>query len=292
MRTKDINKLSPVEKLDLAMGRYGFDATEIEFKRRGTLREPLPLYWEGFCNGARAAGVCLPEPTEPVTLVNPDGISITFEPADLKALGSAMYFYVEKFASLGSPSKKEDEEFTNMPNPVAVDVALRFVMGEYKKSFFFDKSLSEKILNRTIVGYDRKILEQQPDPTLKKLHKDAVGYIDYEILVYSLGEVSISRSNGSTKKWVTNRDNLEKNVWRYRLIYDQTDNILMGEWLDGKAPDYVWFAGGQGIDATHLYGVNRFLNFKDIYSLVYKASVPGELGQCEAVFLDLGTNFY
>ena len=172
-----------------------------------------------------------------------------------------------------------------MPNPVAVDIALRLLIGKYQKYFFFDKSLSEKILNRTIVGYERRILEQNPDRSLKGLHRDAVGYIDYEVTIYSLGEVSISRSNGSTTEWVANKDNLERNIWRYRLIYDQTDNILMGEWLDRKAPDYVWFAGGQGIDATHDFGVNRHLNFNEVSTLIWKSAYGDSVNQCELLFM-------
>ena len=80
--------------------------------------------WEGFCNGVRCAGINLPEPTHKIAVKNPDGIQVRFEPADLKALAAASYFYVEKYSQLGSPTRVGKAQ--DQPNAGAFDLALRY----------------------------------------------------------------------------------------------------------------------------------------------------------------------
>ncbi len=283
----ELNDLSAVEKLDIKNGRYDFPASRIELEERGTLRDPRPSFWEGFCNGARAAGVCLPEPKESVNVRNADGIELEFDAADLKNLASAMYFFVEKYAQLGQPTKKRQKRGTNKPDPAVLDIAVRALLGAHQKYFFFDDDMSHQLFNRTAVAYKREIIGQEPASFVKGLHRDAVGYIDIETTVYSLSEISLSGSNGFTGDWVADLNNLKKETWRYRLYYDRVDTILMGEWLDETGPDLVWFAAGKGTDGTHPNGTNKYLDFDEIYEMVHRSSFSGvERFSCEAIFLN------
>ncbi|MEI8348058.1 MAG: hypothetical protein WCG27_11365, partial [Pseudomonadota bacterium] len=101
-----LRQLSPVEKFDIFVGDYHFSATKHSKEKRGPTTKEWDIIsstWRGYCNGARAAGVLLPEPTIPLTVTNPDGIKVTFDIADLKALGTSTYFYTEKWSALGLP---------------------------------------------------------------------------------------------------------------------------------------------------------------------------------------------
>ncbi len=284
MSSDEINKLSAIEKLDLLYGRYDLPGTKIELEKRGTLRRPLPAFWEGFCNGARASGACIPEPKHPIEVENPDGLKIVFEPLDLKALAAAMYFYVEKFAALGESTRQWNLGRAKMPDPVAVDVALRYLIGEKQKYFMFDSEQTAQVFNRTVVGYERKLVKQDVDSSLKQYHRQAIGYVDYETTIYALAEIPISLANGFSGHWVTNKKNLKKFKWKYRLIYGPRDEILFGVWHKNQGPDYVWFATGKGTDATNDLGVNPFLEFDHIEDLVLQSHSGRSLGRCEYHF--------
>ncbi|MEI8348505.1 MAG: hypothetical protein WCG27_13635, partial [Pseudomonadota bacterium] len=143
----DLRKLSPVEKFDIYVGDYHFNATKHSKDQRGPTTKEWDIFgsgWLGYCNGARAAGVLLPEPIAPLTVANPDGINITFDIADLKALGASAYYYVEKWAGLGGATRGSLYTFVvdgnqKPPNMGVFDIALRAFMGDAGKLFFMDK---------------------------------------------------------------------------------------------------------------------------------------------------------
>jgi len=113
----EIDVLSPAEKYDLLVGDTEFtlarsvwegidyrhhhtpDLDEsgrirtdengnIIYRPRGT---PLTPTWAGICNGWAAAALSLPRPNHTVTLSSPFGQTITFYPADIRALASHLW---------------------------------------------------------------------------------------------------------------------------------------------------------------------------------------------------------
>jgi len=78
---EEIMNLSPAEKYDLYAGNYGWSLT----RRLLSETSPSESSWTGFCHGWAPASAAYAEP-EPVTVVNPDGIEITFGSSDIKAL--------------------------------------------------------------------------------------------------------------------------------------------------------------------------------------------------------------
>jgi Transglutaminase elicitor len=278
----EIASLSPIEKYDLFVGDYSFKATKWEINNRGPLRRPPPENWEGFCNGARCAGGLLPEPLLPVTVESRDGLKVTFEPADLKALGSASYFYVEKYAALGSPATRD---LKDRPNAGAFDLALRYFIGELKRPFIIDAHLGTEIWNESVVGYNRTIKSETPvTPQEATQFRGAVAKVEVDLVLNVLGEVSIRASNARTKAAVSSGAVTETMKMQYTLFVDANNRVIDGKWSDVAGThgvDFVWFGAGKGADANPSIGDgNRALRFSVIDRLFQRA---GKM-TCEAMF--------
>ncbi len=100
-----VEKFSPTEKYDLAMGDVNFTLTKnidyeiqyrYEFKQHPETgvwnRNPGLASWSGICDGWTAASLHLPRPVRPVEVLSPIGNKvITFYPDDLKALASQLF---------------------------------------------------------------------------------------------------------------------------------------------------------------------------------------------------------
>ncbi|MEI8346740.1 MAG: hypothetical protein WCG27_04685, partial [Pseudomonadota bacterium] len=267
-----LRQLSPVEKFDIYVGDYHFSATKHSKEKRGPTTKQWDIFaagWRGYCNGARAAGALLPEPTQPLTVTNPDGIKVTFDIADLKALGTSAYFYTEKWSALGLPTRGSITTFVvdgnqKPPNMGVFDIAIRAYLADSGKLFFMDKSASFVVSNVTVIGFQREI----KDTKLKlskseyKNHPGAYKRISIDTTLEYLGEIEkrndnklefsgygpiIRESNAPTKQLVAQGVYSHKTKVSYYLYVDANDRIIDGE-LDGRGPDMYWFAAGQGID--------------------------------------------
>ncbi|MBK9321982.1 MAG: hypothetical protein IPM97_03315 [Bdellovibrionaceae bacterium] len=249
-----IDKLSPIEKYDLYVGDYSFQATKHELTHRGLYRPQRPEPWEGFCNGVRCAGFSLQEPKGPIDVTNNDGIPIRFHPTDLKALAGASYFYVEKYTDIGRPSNG-NEIAAAQPNPAIFDLALRFYIGVKKKSFVIDSHLGSEIWNESVVGFNRKIHDPAPlTKTEKVKFPGAVHKLLIETELYTLGEVDINETNGPTKKQVSNGEHLTATPVSYTLYINEDGKAFEGKWHKSKdeyGVDFAWFGSGGGADAKY-----------------------------------------
>ncbi|MEO5667577.1 MAG: hypothetical protein ABIR96_05935, partial [Bdellovibrionota bacterium] len=201
MTQENIDKLSAAEKMDIFLGNYDFRITETELDYRGPRRDPAPESWEGFCNGRCAAGMLTEEPAKPVTVINADGISVTFQPNDIKALMTASYFYVEKYAQMGSPNRVAEIDLKERVDPAAFDMALRAVIGEAERPFVVDIAPGIEVWNYLAVGYDRalgataSIVERTVD-----MPADAVSQVPAHSTVYYINDIKdVAAHNGNTK---------------------------------------------------------------------------------------------
>lgn len=272
------DQLSAIEKYDLYMGNEQNEATVWERQNRGDKRRPKPKFWEGFCNGVRCAGFLLDEPVKPVTVKAPNGQSVTFEPADLKALAGAAYFYVEKYAQLGAPTQSGQPR--SSPNPAVVDLALRYHLAEMGKSFVVDSHPGTQIWNESVIGFERELGAERPVTAAEaNKHPGAVRKVLVNTKVETMGEILIEDSNSPTKKDVA--DGLYSKDMiplRYELFLNAAGKIIDGEWLPlpanqrnrDRGIDFVWFAGGKGTDMHN--GGNPHLRFEVIKKLFKKAT--------------------
>ncbi len=286
MSKEEINLLSPIEKYDLLLGNYKFTATKHELYFRGPLRNsPTLADWEGFCNGVRCAGIHLPEPTEPIVVKNRDGLDITFQPADLKALSGASFFFVNKYSQMGNPTQN-DAIAADQPNPAIFDLALRYFIAEKQMPFVIDSHLGDEIWNESVVGFTRQIQDAGALSPLELVqYPEAQSKVNIKVVLSSLAEISIEESNRSTEKAVADGKLHNDIPMEYTLYLDAQKNAIGGSWA--KAPtvdgvDFLWFSGSQGTDSKNPQGNgNKNLSFKVIKKLVTKASGPI---RCQSIF--------
>jgi hypothetical protein len=284
LKTTNLNALSPVEKFDIYVGDYQFNATKHTKLKRGPERKKnmLSSSWQGYCNGARAAGALMPEPQHSITVTNPDGIKVKFEIADLKALGASSYFFGEFVSNLGYPTRGfltvlvpfPFARNTYPPNMALFDIALRAYLADSGKVFFMDTASHFSVQNAAIVGYERKIIPHKEKGITtvfrkvskgeQELHPGVVKKIKVETTLKFLAEIiddseghninhkdvkMIIESNKSTKQLVARGKWNQKKDVSYELFLDANNRIVDGE-LSGLGPDLYWFAAGRGYDDT------------------------------------------
>lgn len=85
-----IFRLSPTEKIDIALGHYDFPVTEQALAVTHN-RRPRPRYWSGRCNGIASASIAVPEPFRDVDVIAKDGARVRFHPNDVKSLLAVAY---------------------------------------------------------------------------------------------------------------------------------------------------------------------------------------------------------
>ena len=300
MSPKEIAKLSPAEKMDLWNGDYEYKITRHELNVRGPYRSLAPESWEGFCNGVRCAGILTPEPEKAIEVVNRDGIRIRFEPADLKALAGASFFYVEKYADIGTPSR--GTEFgAHRPNFGVIYLALKYNLAEMNQAFVVDMSLDSQLWNETAAGFK---LVQGPKQQLSREEENkfpnATSKMLVKIRLKSLGEISMDQSNRSTKEQISKGKLVKETPMSGYLYLDSSGMIVEGQWreiaertqlVDGqvrKVPDargidFAWFSNGRGADAQYnpenknpnLVGTgNKYLDFDKVMELMTMSAGP------------------
>ncbi len=275
---EQINRLSPIEKYDLYRGDYTFMATRHELTKRGPLRAWPVADWEGFCNGVRCAGIHLPEPKHAISVESRDGILVTFQPADLKALAGASYFFVEKYSQMGSPSQQEARA-QNQPNAAVFDMTLRYYVAEKKAAFIIDSHLGSEIWNETVIGYNRTLSQEEPlSNEEKQSFPLAVSKKTVRLDLYSLADISIRESNQSTKDGVAAGNYHKTTKAEYTLYLDAQNKAFDGVWKKTKSLrgiDFVWFSGGRGTDSKNPKGNgNEQLSFKTVERLVRMSHRP------------------
>lgn len=242
--------LSPAEKLDIYIGNKDFLITKTEMLKRGLLT-PNTSKNDGFCNGMRAAGALLPEPIKSITVNSKEGISVTFFPADLKALAGASYFHLYSDTSYGQVGCPINHSDTCSPHPGVFDMALRLALGHYQTPFFIDTARTNFLLNQTIIGYSRRIKGQAS--SINSNGEEARS-IDIELSIYCLKSLPMSATNKPTKKIISDKSSIHKypNWFRtykysYKLFTDKNGYVTGGYWTS-RMPDFIWFAFGEGGD--------------------------------------------
>lgn len=275
MSTDEIAKLSPAEKMDIYMGNKNFVITKNELERRGPERSNVED-WEGFCNGIRLAGVSFPEPQKEILVKSKTGeeIFVKFLPADLKALGGAVYYYNEWYAALGENNKRQ-------PNAAYFDVLLRFVLGNQHRPFFLDIKAGSQKWNETIVGYKREVVSADNTIPQDLTPQGIKQIINVRTTLFLLGEIGFSEANSQTVPLIESKQLVNTWTTNYKLYVNDTNEIVNGKWEKFdlqpthtylEYPDYVWFGGGKGTDDlvdNNRSDNNVLLSFFEVQNLFY-----------------------
>lgn len=232
--------------------------------------------WWGICHAWAPASILLPEPRYPVTKNG-----ITFQPQDLKALGSLVYNNTtSKFVSLrcnkqnslpdgggiqydeyGRPTDAHRE--CRDTNAGTYHVLLANYLGIQKQSFVEDRTYNYEVWNQPLRSYSiTQKLEVSANDAHRLIGAAAVLPTDGGAITYrfnpnakrffhvklSVQYISESGSDdGYTApniSWYTKTDRYE-----YVLETDAEGKILGGEWLGSSKqnhPDFLWLPTGVG----------------------------------------------
>ena len=254
MSPVELQKLSPAEKFDLVRGDYFYPTV---FSERGLTGINRPA-WEGICHGWAAAAINYLEP-QPVTLENPQGISVPFGSSDIKALLTYYQGRVEQ-ASTSRQSffvgGRCDTDLVKFPghandlecrdtNAGSFHLILSNLIGHQKRSFVLDQTRDNEVWNQPAYGYlSLAVNTQGATPNSAPgtvLEVDVVTRLFFTKVV----KPHWQPLNG-TPDFASN-----SRLYRYRLELNERNEILGGEWLnvqflpDANAdrPDFVWLQG-------------------------------------------------
>lgn len=182
---------SPAEKYDLTVGDQSFTMTNEEKGEGELLLENGDVpEWEGICDGWSAAAIMTPSPTKPVRTTGPEGLSIDWYPADIRALLSMAWAHGDftsndigghcdqKTVSLYPNGRIQDDECFQT-NPATFHLALGNMLGVARQSFVMDASFDLEVWNQALVRYQFTYFNPlDPKQRSADWHAVAVDYDD------------------------------------------------------------------------------------------------------------------
>ncbi|MBF0359493.1 MAG: hypothetical protein HQK49_00685 [Oligoflexia bacterium] len=244
MSQEKINKLPPTMKLDLYLGDYSYSLTREEIERTDSVfKNPEGKGWFGLCHGWASRALNCKEP-KPVTVKNPNGISIQFNSSDLKALD--LYFEGEvsngedcgagRRCNIESDKITGDELEYKDVHIATFYLALTNLIPQ-GQGFVMDKTIDAPVWNQPIFGYSTKVISDKKEAS----QDSAVGTVrevEIELTVDWLGELS-SRE----QPYGDDSSARHKVVYTGVLELDKDNKIIGGKWTGNSVkdhPDFIW----------------------------------------------------
>jgi len=260
-----LERLSPTEKYDIAIGDYYLGATRTEsgLRGRGFLDSyPITPFWSGYCNSISIAAIYEKEPKNAVTVVNSDGYRITFYPNDIKALlGIAYSLFTPKDWNLGNRCELDGpkSDLCLDIDPAAFVIALTNLIGLARTTFLIDKEPFIGIQNAPIRKAEIKIInppyltgERQSYFKVDTFKVKWLVDVEIDLVVSRITPLDINSglTSGSTQGSMPGSSTSEENLtYRATLGLDSDWNLVGGRWEDPfHHPDFVW--GGTSILTT------------------------------------------
>ncbi len=268
MSAKEISLLSPAELYDISQGDYNYTLT------KRVLRESSPkdLWWEGICHGWALAASNYPEPA-PVTLVNKDGIKVSFGSSDVKGLLAMhdAYNYKGTYAQVGrrcnamGKVEGEGDERDAFPNPPlpeiantddcrdvnagAFHVSVANLLGIHSRGFIADVDRFNDVWNQPVTSYSSTIVgeeavspEDRANGVERKIRVQTKFTYGEELKFWSAEAEAAGSKNFVSKKPVTGTVHQEFRHKNYEYIVelDFNGNVIGGEWVTETRPDFMW----------------------------------------------------
>jgi hypothetical protein len=235
MTSDQLAALAPSEKWDLFNGRYDYPLKN-EVARYASPSRPS---WEGICDGWAGAALNHDEP-KPVTMTNPDGISIPFGAADVKGILS--WYYAKKWSGgFGMMGYRCNDTFTtydrctNDMNAGAFHIVLTNRVGLSNVSFIADIDRHKEVWNHLAYKYNTRVIYSNLRPrstsasgTTRVVRVRTTVY--YVFLVRNLWEPVLGTSN----------QKLTTRTYEYYLDLNSSGRVIGGDWYSTQRPDFLW----------------------------------------------------
>lgn len=255
MSEAELATLAPSEKFDLLNGFYDYPLKKVveASTRKGAAD------WAGICHGWAPATLHHTEPYAKV-LTNPDGIRIPFGSADIKAIVSYYYAFVQEYETTYQMGLRC---FTNLGigrgcnddlNAGAFHITIANRLALQKQGFLADIERFKEVWNQPIVGFESKVLEEIP-PT-KKASKEAVKEVRIQTDLKFIDEADAS--------WETHLgSNSQKHgilALQYRIELNSKGEIIGGTWESSIRPDFLWYVHKEEIFKAPYNRLSELLN--------------------------------
>ena len=283
----DLERLSPVEKYDLAVGDPDFSATRAALSRT---HNGHPRFWFGFCNGAASAALVEPEPRRSVQVDAPGARTLRFLPQDVRALLAVSYYWQAKELELGGacPRLSFDSGASCSMNPSTFALALLNLLGREGRSFLVDVYPSPRGQYAAIAAATVKVTRPPYPRTTEPLDEALAA------TVAALVDLRFDVTLSSTELGIQEGLELERpdDPTRYRAIglrplpwtwtatvaLDDAGTLIGGRWTGDPpdGPDSILIASGGPLltDAGTLVG-SPSLRW-DVVQALAKASTSAE----------------
>jgi hypothetical protein len=239
MSRETINELSPAEKYDLFLGRYDYPTVEAAWGQSSRFSSE----WHGICHGVAPASLNHSEPKE-VTLINPDGIEITFFAGDVKAL--LAYYYAKVSDSKVRQVGKRCFISGWVPllnrwpgcmdvNPGAFHIIMANKLGIDKTGFIADMDRFKQVWNHAALDYTSTVIR-----TAGADRRSAQGTVR-RVLVKSKVKYAATIDPTYTPVIGTDQAKYDTRTYTYWLELDSKGEIIGGSWTSKDRPDFLWF---------------------------------------------------
>ena len=246
MTTEEINSLSPAEKYDILMGDYSYPTVRRELQRTHSNDQS----WFGLCHAVAVTSTQFPEPQiKNLTFRLPDGKAkqITFYSSDTKAL---LAEYVnENFPGTPTMGRRcESATLSNNSecwdvNPGSFFIAITNVIGLLRDPVVLDVDVNNEVWNSAAFAYDYTLAPK------KTIGRNAARGTVKEYTV----TMNVYNNKGATPRKAPNGSVSMKSTYLYTIEIDRLGNVIGGEWITEKHPDFVWMSN-KVIIAPGYYG--------------------------------------
>lgn len=262
--------LSPSEKYDLLVGDKDGSLTK-EMWHEGEVyffRDSKVETWMGICHGWAPASFMLDRPTQKVSVLAADGITvINFYPSDIKGLSSLLWANAQvpsKFVGSRCNNKAPELDSENGriidtkcfdTNPGTWHESIVNQIGVSKRAFVMDATFDYEVWNQPVISYEYSYfnvktaavfstwdeaaikLKKYENDKFKKYRSEESRYVvGVQMTVVYLSETSPDHSEFDSAE----RDSTREVTYRYDLEVDNYGNILGGEWYTNAHPDFMW----------------------------------------------------
>lgn len=261
-----IDRLSPAEKYDYAVGDSNFTLThwvwrrgQISFEQHGKVAS-----WLGFCHGwAATSHMLTPIPEHPVRVTTPNGIPVTFYPQDIKALNALLWGnappttrFVGNRCNTPNPPKNQYGRVIDPKcfdtNPATWHLSLVNQMGVHKRSFIMDSTFDYEVWNFPVASYRYRYFNPLTRQDVASFSLAAVPVANYKsdpfkefrsprakyVVGVYMDVTHLNAINPTRRAPVANAYKTIRLV--YDLELDEGYNVVGGEWYSNAHPDFIW----------------------------------------------------
>jgi subtilisin-like proprotein convertase family protein len=241
--------------------------------------------WFGHCHAWAPASYSQPEPQRAVTLEN-----VTFEISDIKALIQATFeggdsIFLGGRCNLREVKRDEHGRIVDEQaecrdtNAGAFHVVLTNVVGRLGRSMVADVTRDYQVWNHPVRDYT--ILRQDEVDLARALElvnrsgEEAYPYNDKAVRFahVELRFRYVVEGYASSQPYLPRVDRYTSTAYyEYLLEIDDAGNIIGGEWISEKRPDFLWSVTHRGTSVYH--GGRLVMHTSNVQQLVDLATAP------------------